>query len=852
MIDILCLVGIRKCRLPLSNEIKYTTFTGFEPAYKLLFSVYLNDLDGIKEDISAAEYASDYLDVSEETLQEKYKSCEHILGANVLQIALSVFPKKLKIETIGLLLENLDPHHKDHKGWTVVHYAAMTGNVIILKEILEYDKILYAEENEHEPFQGDDDQFIKNYEELFEPFEPYQKALDDVTNKGETPLLLLVKNMDKADFTECIQLLITYGADINKCDKYRYSPILMAAIQGNNLLVDIFLQFKNIDLDTFVHNGETARQIIKGKNIASTSHIPFSTPTIQNEFYKLLYSKNEIVFCNFNELDNFIESDNSLVSLLEICCMLNLKKAAKKCLELREIRTLDKSEHLVEIAMKHNSYEVYSILKDRINSYPESYLFTMFDTYGKLKMEFIDEYLLLNNRILNVINDYGNTILVNSILHGNWDDCLFLLKKTRCLFDTFRWNTVLEILPETVLTSFLDSSLARIGHKEIYFNLDVFRSSNKINTMTIDKEIFITLGKSRINHPIVSVLIHLKAYQMRIFPIASVIAYGLLWLSFILWLSEPIEHNTWRGFLIFFLIIQIIIEIFKFKYSSFSFYNINTIAVLCTLLSLLSKLVSEPTSTLVWFDILYIGISSYNLMSVVGKNPGMVVRTNMVKIVIFTYIKLFAWFLIYLIGFAAAFSIIQNPDVKADRQFSLLDSIYWIYVMITGEFEASGLDYKSYPVLSNLLVVALIFIFFFVLSNVLHALALTNIQAIQDEVEKDVQIAQLNSIQNMFSIIFNLKNSKLKRVGEWLETFTSIEKFLHSQVGLYIREDGEGYIRVYPGAKNLAKVDARTVKSIQDIMKAKEEPIELNKECSNFMVCFWFLILNFLYIMGSV
>ena len=76
---------------------------------------------------------------------------------------------------------------------------------------------------------------------------------------GFTPLMLAVAKGDE-NF-DCLQVLLAQGADFNCTDEYDNNLLHVAALYGNNKILDYLA--KNLKLDLFARNnkGETALNI---------------------------------------------------------------------------------------------------------------------------------------------------------------------------------------------------------------------------------------------------------------------------------------------------------------------------------------------------------------------------------------------------------------------------------------------------------------------------------------------------------------------------------------------------------------------------------------------------------------
>jgi len=103
--------------------------------------------------------------------------------------------------------------------------------------------------------------------------------------------------------------------------------------------------------------------------------------------------------------------------------------------------------------------------------------------------------------------------------------------------------------------------------------------------------------------------------------------------------------------------------------------------------------------------------------------------------VTFTFLKLLLWFSILLIGFAFSFFLaFESPSNKEGKFTNFQESISKFSAMMTGEFEYGDLPFDTNPLTSRFVFVLFVFVIVIVLINLLGGLAITDIQALQNEV----------------------------------------------------------------------------------------------------------------------
>ena len=102
-----------------------------------------------------------------------------------------------------------------------------------------------------------------------------------------------------------------------------------------------------------------------------------------------------------------------------------------------------------------------------------------------------------------------------------------------------------------------------------------------------------------------------------------------------------------------------------------------------------------------------------------------------------TFLRLLLWFSILLIGFAFSFFLAFETPPKEGEEgkfTNIQESLLKFSAMMTGEFEYGNLPFDTNPWASRLLFLLFVFLIVIVLINLLGGLAITDIQAIQNEV----------------------------------------------------------------------------------------------------------------------
>jgi len=113
----------------------------------------------------------------------------------------------------------------------------------------------------------------------------------------------------------------------------------------------------------------------------------------------------------------------------------------------------------------------------------------------------------------------------------------------------------------------------------------------------------------------------------------------------------------------------------------------------------------------------------------------------MLELVTRTYIKTFLMFSMYLISFAIIFMMTFEGPFK---EFSL--SILKTLTMVVGEFNTSDLVLEEKPVWKLILLFLFVFFMSLVILNLLHGLAVSDVQEIKTKAELDGLIYRVNKL----------------------------------------------------------------------------------------------------------
>ncbi|XP_044734770.1 transient receptor potential cation channel protein painless [Chrysoperla carnea] len=177
-------------------------------------------------------------------------------------------------------------------------------------------------------------------------------------------------------------------------------------------------------------------------------------------------------------------------------------------------------------------------------------------------------------------------------------------------------------------------------------------------------------------------------------------------------------------------------------------------------------------------------LSALELVLLIGQHPSLSTNIVMLKTVSWNFFKFLLWYSILLIAFALSFYTLfrgspqeeskQNSttngkeDDKEGEENFFLDpgmSLFKTIVMLTGEFDAASIDFKSFPITSHLIFVMFVFLIAIVLFNLLNGLAVSDTQMIK----KDAELVGYVTRIELISYIENMMLGDVPPIGRLIQ-----------------------------------------------------------------------------------
>lgn len=320
----------------------------------------------------------------------------------------------------------------------------------------------------------------------------------------------------------------------------------------------------------------------------------------------------------------------------------------------------------------------------------------------------------------------------------------------------------------------------------------------EISRLASETEVLQYMSKSAelkhlLQHPVITSFLYMKWHRIRCFFYANLAFYitfclSLLFYILVLYPDDGGSNPLLSLILVVTFCLLVIREVFQGvvnprKYF-LSFENwVEILLIVVTGLILLQSSPGEHTKK--QLSAIAILLAAFELVLLIGQHPKMSTNIVMLRTVSYNFFKFFLWSSILILAFALSFHTLfkETPDKdnnESDEQdffmtpgISLLKTI----VMLTGEFDASSINFQKFPVTSHIIFVMFVFLIAIILFNLLNGLAVSDTQLIKSNAELVGHVARIEhiayiesmllsntlliKIKNLFCCISNIDNHKM-------------------------------------------------------------------------------------------
>lgn len=781
---------------------------------QLLTSIFCNNVHDIKS----------LLKKNQSLLTYKYGDP---FNKTVLEIACCEFITVVQDETVKFLIQN------GAQGYRALYFAARARNLEIMEEILD------------------------------------NKSLRD--NLVIIYLINYMKSYNKheEDYMDVLQLLLIY-IDINTQDNSGCTAIYLAAKYGYAKMVNVILNIckDTVDLDSFSDKKLiTARDMIK-MNIELTENLSAPKYVFDNKInlktlltYIRQKRENDFLVAYKEFYPEDLDKDNrilllaaaerGLVNIVRYFLYIGVdsNKMFKYYAELFPLKFASLRGHyeVVEVLLKFaNSNTINNCIMELVR--------TKFEVMESVKINHKRCYeLLLENEKLdiNFKDENKNTVLHYAAKHQSSEIILMTLRRGASLASrNGTGKMTVELIDEKTLEQHLDecvivSKFHNVPNRNtIDFNFtsllpgtilderdlttqeeekdsEYFFETNVLQYISSKRELHHLL-----QHPVIDVFLFTKWESVKKFVLINLVIYTLFIISLSAYVSWKHICNTSEYIIGIYVLLKVIvtlfllvligrelIQIFIFRFQYFKSYE-NWIEL--TLIgSTITLLFTNCQNRVLLNQVCAVAVVSaaIELMLLSGRQFKILfISSMMLRTVSMTLFKWFMSYAILILAFSCAFFFIFS---HGPNQYFLNPyvSLFKTFVMVTGEFDLSDLDFNEHYVIGPIIFIVFVFLINIVLLGVCTALAISDIQMIINDAETQTQIVKIEHIVYWEKV---LNSSKILSFEHWFQGYLQL-KFIQKEPIIKLNIVNDIKVDVYKITslyKNKMNLEKKTIKNI--------------------------------------
>lgn len=223
-------------------------------------------------------------------------------------------------------------------------------------------------------------------------------------------------------------------------------------------------------------------------------------------------------------------------------------------------------------------------------------------------------------------------------------------------------------------------------------------------------------------HPLISSFLYLKWHRIRHMYYLNFLIYFFYFLAmnFFIILNEE-DPTSWLGIAVMVSLAFLgFRELIQFISAPCHYLNSHENWLEVTLIVLSICQLAIPSSYISTGVIL---LSAWELVLLIGTHPSMSTGIEMFKTVSVNFIKFLFLYLFLILAFAMAFyNLFKDEENFANPGTSLFKTI----IMLTGEFDASSVEFGNYPIFGHVVFILFVFFMAIVLFNLLNGLAVSD------------------------------------------------------------------------------------------------------------------------------
>uniref|UniRef100_A0A8D9BYS8 Transient receptor potential cation channel protein painless n=1 Tax=Cacopsylla melanoneura TaxID=428564 RepID=A0A8D9BYS8_9HEMI len=289
-------------------------------------------------------------------------------------------------------------------------------------------------------------------------------------------------------------------------------------------------------------------------------------------------------------------------------------------------------------------------------------------------------------------------------------------------------------------------------------------------------------------HPVIDSFIYLKWCSVRKFFFLNLgffLIYWLLLSFYILYVNEKISNGDDSSHVVFRILLGILLvafitrELFQIIQSPYCYFEsmdnwlelsliLVTGAIVCNSYGSRQHEISAIAILLSWSE----------LALIIARHPSVATSYEMLKIVTKSFLKLGAWYSIFIFAFGLCFYMLFKDSAPDDNKFvGPLASIFKTFIMSTGEFDSGSIPMENYSPYAQILFALFVFSIAIILLNILQGVAVSDTDVILKESKLLANIStikficstentaisdsKLSKLYNLFGNKFNLLKTNL-------------------------------------------------------------------------------------------
>ncbi|XP_078052686.1 transient receptor potential cation channel family member painless [Augochlora pura] len=572
----------------------------------------------------------------------------------------------------------------------------------------------------------------------------------------------------------CARLLLEKGASPNVVNSKGLTPLHMAAMRKQRAMVELIFDKATLapDIDSYKdYNKETTRDVLKKLLPDLLLPPPVDRrPDVNLLKYHLTANDEKSFLECLKKISNNAEIDAQI--LIAMAAQRNFETAISELLKRRPANyNLEKA---ADIAIQKNSPHILRLLLNNFTDMDveaaNRLLFTVCIELGipgsggsqdmLNRLECLRLVLERDQVNVRCTDEKGNTPLHYAARADSREAVMMLLAKGSYIghVNAFGSPAVADISASTLSQYFDDSIQARREQTNEYLIEFDYKCLNPHNTdlkqhrreMDLFQYIAGNTGlKHLLKHPLLSSFIYLKWQRIRLVLRASFAFHLLLYVLLNAYIIGAARTKTFTksntddavpvapfSVIIFRTLASIVLAILAFwKLSQL------VMSPCCYILNFgnWSELVLVILEFLVLYDVGPVSLaapvtllSAWQLVVMMGQYSWLSADIEIFKTVSWKFLRFLAVYALLIFAFALAFFVLFQHN---ENFLDLGQSMFKTIIMLTGEFDADEIPFKSYPYMSHLVFVLFVFLIAIVLLNLLNGLAVNDTTEILGKAE---------------------------------------------------------------------------------------------------------------------